>query len=990
MLIAESTSNHPNYPTSLEGIESYITALCFKCSLIHGFPSQAFFECAIERNSFLATIRPRLRLLFLVTLHDIFIPNFGLEQSIEAVNQHFIGCRTRLSLWSWIEETNKFHQDTVKYYTHRNTNELSLHIARQSGNIWGFMSRQSTAEYISYENILHAAVQDDYVECIHLLCASEFTRHRQEMNQKNMSGNTALHLAARDLKITHLSMLVHVPAINLLETDNCGRKVIDVLLTRIKSCWATQLQSVLNPQPKTVVPILTAIIERIRLHLPHGDQQNTQRLHECIPETMSLTIATRSLTLLRCLCDCVFKTSQWDLVLHNFENFYTRISKQVILMNRPDLVRYITTMVPKQQNPAASASLISFCVIHERARALTALLSQSYYIGVINFTDLDGNTPLQLAIQKLHQMMCPAEVVFHLGTMRALLSKGADPLCNAPVAPATHTQLVPQPHLQFGRQLRALPSKCDNMIALAAMQGSLHALRLLMSCIPSDTPCFPFPDNKLVRSFHSDSLTAALHGRGTEPHSYEPDRAGKTFTFKGARFKDNPLVFAVMGGNVGCLEYLLLHTSFKSLINFQDGHGFTPLSCAVMLRSIPCIELLKSYGADVHLLLSNPFDISSSSDSSKISQSMPSWVGLNDEVRRLVELVDNLRPHFSIATLSSETDQSLDREAALLNEARSMQSTLDAAPPSDVRTFAWAVHATKAGSQGHILAQQIFAIAQIGIKHLKVKGQEFRSGWRKLFVSRPRMIFAALKWTLIDLQRRLVVDGLGGQVLDEVTVAKIMDCAKDGDATITKSVNRWRDDPGLKRCSKFIKVMQSFFKLLQSMQSRWVSNKLVCDSEPTVLARVAGQLRSIRSTWLNIVECQNYFLSPPASVTALNFMQPSDESVNLKVSIAELYRASTVVSSKPPTSYAHLPTYLQQLSYLPQVSYESMASQAQVAPSLTDLSRNFWWDLGSGLAYSRDFWVEIMLEVLQWEENMEGLLERVAAQDSLLAVAFIR
>ena len=96
-------------------------------------------------------------------------------------------------------------------------------IVETRGDIWAFTSRGNDREYIPYESILHNAVHDNFIECVHLICRSHETCQRLELNQINKDGDTALHITVKDLKLHLAAIFIATPAVDITIRDSCGR-----------------------------------------------------------------------------------------------------------------------------------------------------------------------------------------------------------------------------------------------------------------------------------------------------------------------------------------------------------------------------------------------------------------------------------------------------------------------------------------------------------------------------------------------------------------------------------------------------------------------------------------------------------------------------------------------------------------------------------------------------------------------------------------------
>ena len=222
--------------------------------------------------------------------------------------------------------------------------------------------------------------------------------------------------------------------------------------------------------------------------------------------------------------------------------------------------------------------------------------------------------------------------------LRSLIRAGADPLIYIDISLCSSASSGAQEGGKFTRYHWHMNPKTynryDNLFALAAENGNIDVLRLLLLNL-DEKRIYPmlnqysFPVDESLEA----SLDSGKHGNGpwNSKESLQEYRrnqyASTAFFIGGQAFVSNPLVYAILAGNTTCLEYLLVHTPFKLLVNVRNGVEIkahysklrseldydlvfgrvggggggllTPLAAAAMMGDMYSIKVLLDHGARI-------------------------------------------------------------------------------------------------------------------------------------------------------------------------------------------------------------------------------------------------------------------------------------------------------------------------------------------------------------------------------------------------------
>jgi hypothetical protein len=118
-----------------------------------------------------------------------------------------------------------------------------------------------------FENVLKGS-ESDYSLQYETLMKEPYT-----INQSNYLGNTMIHLAAEELKLSHLRILVRLPAANLGLLNRDNRNIIHLLLMNLQKRWSTQRSQAAaekkmcsrSPPPNEVFSVLSEMFKGVSL-----------------------------------------------------------------------------------------------------------------------------------------------------------------------------------------------------------------------------------------------------------------------------------------------------------------------------------------------------------------------------------------------------------------------------------------------------------------------------------------------------------------------------------------------------------------------------------------------------------------------------------------------------------------------------------------------------------------------------------------------------
>jgi hypothetical protein len=330
-----------------------------------------------------------------------------------------------------------------------------------------------------------------------------------------------------------------------------------------------------------------------------------------------------------------------------------RYIRHAILLNRSEIVSifaiYYNNANITQSNSYSNVDIISYAIINEKNVSLKTLLIHPVFESSINSLNISNITPLEVAILRLctcnsqpdNTISAPIRgksVIHYENTIRILLRYNANPL-----------KIINNTF--YNDDINEENIRIDNYFALCARGGCVEAIRLLLLASPS-----VIKDGN-ISSFYQ-SVTSIRNGY---------------FLFGNAVFNSNPLVHCLREGNekrneFNMLEFLLNSTPFKSLINYIDENGHTPLSIACYKDNKECVDLLISHGAIFHLKIPNK--IKNDSNNSKINQN--EIINTRKEINLFWNKNINCNDEITISQRLG-----LDNNKISLNNAKELQNQLN-------------------------------------------------------------------------------------------------------------------------------------------------------------------------------------------------------------------------------------------------------------------------------------------------------------------------
>ena len=593
------------------------------------------FEEAVDRS---------VKLRIFAVLHHIIVPSCSdLDHLIDILSDLLLLDLSTLHFWI---ETHEAVRITLRnLYVTRNVTSLGEYFTNNFEKAFCLDSDSR------YENILHHAVNDDFIQCTALLTSPYLVEHSDCINQTNYQGDTPLHLAAKQLKIAHLRLLIRSEKADLQHLNCDDRNVFHLLLISAQKRWSTQRSVAVkenkmfsrSPPPSELISLLSEMIRIVNkcesgaasMALRARDRYNQSTLGYSVNLT-NVGIFGIITAEIRLQHDCATDDcTEWNTlmrqsILINSFDIVTLVANQYVHYYERMPCEASVTQQQKDKNGVSELRLpdpiefIIFAIEKECKNSLHSLLSIPMFRQSINNISSAGVSPLEAAVKRFADSAVSVTVcaatAFHLDILRTLIRQGADPLksriTSSPIPNNKDLKVEPGPELSTEHSLfhqiflrnvthDALVSQPDNMFALAASIGSLHALRLLFNSIPAGK-CIP---SMKIKTNNSDPLNCENSNDGSF----------NGFFFGYNRFKSNPLLFAVANNHIACLQYLL-DTSFSNLINYRSVENVifqsnttqgvpcecTPLSVAVLTGNVAMVNLLLASGANPSVLLSLP------------------------------------------------------------------------------------------------------------------------------------------------------------------------------------------------------------------------------------------------------------------------------------------------------------------------------------------------------------------------------------------------
>ena len=347
--------------------------------------------------------------------------------------------------------------------------------------------------------------------------------------------------------------------------------------------------------------------------------------------------------------------------------------------------RELSISVPR--DPGSIESPVEFiieAIEKDCSRSLHSLLSIGIFRENINSRSRTGTTPLEAAVKNFRKIPHRNNVSqnnvpqnklnsLHIEVLRTVIIKGANILqklqtsqelssvTNMPYRGFSNNSMINEKNNSRNQHQNNIENENiiqrigypDNIFALAAMCGSVEAIRLLLFSCPTPTAVCVLRSMKIKNMQHSllssvyiptsfsksplvtattaaaTSFTSSSFMAGNNQNEYKNENgSGTGFYFGIALFHSNPLLYAAAVGDADCLSYLLT-TAFSSLNNYISHNSSpnsiqtneqektktkaiesygecTPLSIAVLTSNTDVIHLLMAHNTNIFTRLRAP------------------------------------------------------------------------------------------------------------------------------------------------------------------------------------------------------------------------------------------------------------------------------------------------------------------------------------------------------------------------------------------------
>lgn len=409
-----------------------------------------------------------------------------------------------------------FKRNIQEYLRFRRTDKFQELLESNFPYLWYF-------ENDDYENIFHFIVRNDMLECIILFCQwvqrNSAFRNMDAINQCNRYGDSALLIAAAELKINTLKVILdaNVTDINLHIVNSKGRNFFLVFLKSLKRRWDEnrRSKSYHGPTHQQVIELITSLAKRMNIantnsarYVRFLENEDTHGFN-----TIDVCLSLQSFSILSYLI-----SSSGISPLQNEHTFsFARYLKQSILMNNAETVSFFGDLYSKHstyikyskaESKAASSvhewnyvDFLTYAIEHEKTISLHSLLAIESFEAALNRIDKNSWTPLSLAIWKIsshssshssegNEISSPSSLshsrraFFDIHVLRTLISRCADAFLSPPFKLIEATRLKIHPSRKFfNDSYTASLIKYDNYFACICQIGNIDALRLLL--IPS-------------------------------------------------------------------------------------------------------------------------------------------------------------------------------------------------------------------------------------------------------------------------------------------------------------------------------------------------------------------------------------------------------------------------------------------------------------------------------------------------------------------------
>lgn len=600
---------------------------------------------AIEEDDFVdllifeEPIEYKIKTRILEVLHYIIVPSCSdLDHLVQIVSDLLVFDSSTLEFW--IDTHQGLRKSLRNLYRTKNVAALGEYFLQNYEKVFCF------DDDAKYENILHQSVNDDFLQCTAMLTGTYILQQSDCIKQRNYQGDTPLHLAAKLLRISHLRLLIRSERADLLDLNRDSRSILHLLLISLNKRWITQRSKALaekkmlsrSPPPSELTSLVSEIL-RILNAVGAGAVASALSMRDRNQlGTLDYALGLGNINIFVILTSEI--RLQYTCNGYVYEG-WTALLRQAILMNSCEFVglvakeyiHYSERRVPPPDSGDLNSAekrasdglwdLVDFILLaidEGRLKSLHSLLAIPAFRECINTPSSRGVVPLEASIRRFSGP-CEASTItdtstaFHLDVLRTLIRQGADlfkilpqkiPHQTQTLTPAfqsSDSALIPARegfNLNRGARGACILVHPDNIFALAASYGSLHALRLLLLSVP---------EGKCI-------LSKALKPLGDSSILGGEDNG---FFFGYNRFHSSPLVHAISNGHTQCLQYLL-DSSFSELVNYKSKECLTqlaefgptsprectPLSIAVLTGDVESLEMLLKNNACPSVRLRSP------------------------------------------------------------------------------------------------------------------------------------------------------------------------------------------------------------------------------------------------------------------------------------------------------------------------------------------------------------------------------------------------
>lgn len=439
------------------------------------------------------------------------------------------------------------------------------------------------------ENVLHKCIYDNNILFLSLFCSTEGSSDSHQINQRSRSGESALHLSCRLLRLQAIRMLASLRAADFSALNSKRQSCLHVFLeSAVKrhgggpgDAGQSDEQQLgmgyaLSPRGraqrreynlsancacdvKAVTATVVTLIERAG---PSSLLREDMHGFDCVDYALS----SRAIALFSPVLAAVAALDNERAQAGAARVGWLRYLRAAALMNDAYFVSSVAKLLVASGGgaPAQYAQLLTLSVCGCRLSSLTALLLVPEIAACVDHRDLDGLLPVEAALRRA----ADETAQWHAeAALRSLLRNDAR---------VHHRGAIFAPPPWLPAQARQL-ADVDNLFSLCAVYSQPGLLRILLA-----------------------------HGCDDYP-SVEPLPGNEGFYLGAFLYRSSPLALAVASGDAIMAELLLLSTPFHGLVDTADPRcGLRPLHLALHAGSTAMVCLLLEHGASLGAPLQAP------------------------------------------------------------------------------------------------------------------------------------------------------------------------------------------------------------------------------------------------------------------------------------------------------------------------------------------------------------------------------------------------